>query len=319
MKKQPTLKNLLLAAIIGLSALSAAQSDPTKPIATVNGEVIGGLEYFRRMEFLPGYGRMIGSRFVESWPGYLALQQLINERLILQIAKERNVTPREADVTAELDRRVKESPTLLENLAKVGISRSDLEHQIRVDIAEFNIITQGINVTDQEVEKHYRDNPTRFTLPKRFRLRLIAVPEDKKAAVDAALGTGKPFADVAKELSADPSGREGGSLGEVPITAFSPSVIQALEATKIGSSSAWIQGNTGWFKFFVEDIKPSERIPLDDNLKRQLRRSLMLDRGRVRNNIEKLMMDARRKANISVNQPGLQELIKDWQQSVTGN
>jgi len=302
-----------------VSALASAQSDPTKPIATVNGETIGGMEYFRRMEFLPGFGKMVGARFIESWPGYLALQQLINERLMLQIAKEKNVYPKDADVTAELDLRLKNTPTLLESLAKVGITRADLERQVRVDLAEFNITTMGVNVTDQEIEQHYKDNPTRFTVPKRYKLRLIAVSEDKKAQVDSALAGGKPFADVARDMSSDPSALQGGALGEIPATAFAEVVTKLLDATKIGSTTEWIKGTSGWFKFLLEDVKASEKIPLDANTKAQLRRSLMLDRGRVRNNLDKMMSDARKKANISVNQPGLNEMIQEWQKSASGD
>lgn len=304
--------------MVSLAALGSAQSDPTKPVATVNGEEIGGMEYFRRLEFLPGVGRMIGDQFVESWPGYLALQQLINERLILQVAKERNVLPTDAQVKAEVEVRTKQSPNLLENLAKVGISRQDLEHQIRVDLAEFNIITQGITITDQELEKHYNDNPTRFTIPKRFVLRLIAVQDARRADVDRELAAGKSFEEVAKALSQDPSAQNGGLLGEVPVTTFSESVVRALDATRVGQSTDWIRGNTAFFKFFVVDVKPQERIPFDDNTKRQLRRSLMLDRGRVRNNIERIMADARRRARITVTQPGLSEMIQEWQKSPVG-
>ncbi len=313
------LRHGLIPALALLAASAFAQSDPTKPIATVNGESISGMEYFRRMEFLPGFGKMVGSRFVEGWPGYLALQQLISERLILQIAKERGVSPKEADVKSEFDKRIKDSPTLLENLSKLGIAPSDLQHQIRVDLAEFNIITQGVNVTDQEIEQHYRDNPSRFTIPKRFKLRIIAVAADKKAAVDTALAGGKAFGDVARDMSSDPSALQSGQIGEVPASAFAGPVLQLLDATKIGSTTDWVQGSTGWFKFLVEDIKPLEKMTLDDNLKRQLRRSLMLDRGRVRNNLEKLMSEARKKANITVSQAGLDELIKEWKNSASGD
>ena len=262
---------------------------------------------------------MVGARFIESWPGYLALQQLINERLMLQIAKEKNVYPKDADVTAELDLRLKNTPTLLESLAKVGITKADLERQVRVDLAEFNITTMGVNVTDQEIEQHYKDNPTRFTVPKRYKLRLIAVSEDKKAQVDSALAGGKPFADVARDMSSDPSALQGGALGEIPATAFAEVVTKLLDATKIGSTTEWIKGTSGWFKFLLEDVKASEKIPLDANTKAQLRRSLMLDRGRVRNNLDKMMSDARKKANISVNQPGLNEMIQEWQKSASGD
>lgn len=307
-----TVFSVLATASVGVFA----QSDPTKPVATVNGETISGIEYFRRMEFLPGVGRMVGNRFVESYPGYLALRQMIEERLLLQLAAEKKVLPKDADVKAQLDLKLKEDPQLLENLAKVGISKADIEYQIRLDLAEFNIVTNGITVTDQEIEQHYRDNPSRFTIPKRYKLRLIAVTEGKKQEVDDQLAAGKNFADVAKALSQDSSASTGGELGEIPDTAFSELVRANLERTKIGQATAWVQGTSGWFKFLIEDIKPAEKIPLDDNLRKQLRKSLMMDRGRVRNNIEVMMADMRHKAKVTITQPGLDPIIQKWLQDV---
>ena len=302
----------LVAAFVSLTTLSHAQSDPSKPVASVNGEAISGMDYFRRMEFLPGVGRMIGDRYVQSYPGYIALQQLINERLMLQVAKERGVMPSEAEVKAEVDVRLKKTPKMLETLTKVGLSRADLELQIRVEIAEFKIVTQGVTITNQEVDEFYKKNPSLYTVPKLYKLSLISVSEDKKEAVDEALKT-KPFADVARSLSQDPSALDGGSIGNVPANVFAPAVQSALDATKIGSSTDWIAGSSGWFKFQVNDIKPEERMVLDDSLRTQIRRQMMIDRGRARNNIEKLMGDARKKAKIVVNQSGLDEMIKEWQ------
>lgn len=298
--------------LTGLLAMGWSQSSPTAPVATVNGEEISGIEYFRRMEFLPGMGRMSGGTFIATYPGLMALRQLIDERLLLQVAKEKNVLPREEAVSKALQDRIKEQPDLLPTLGKIGISELDLKHQIRVELAEFNLATLSITVTDQEVEKHYADNPSLFTVPRRYKLRLIAVPEGDKAAVDADIAAGKPFAEIAKSRSKDPSSERGGDMPLLPESQFSELVRLALSKVKVGGTSDWIRGETGWFRFYVEDIKAAEKRPLDVALKEQVRRSMMLDRGRSRNNVEKMLNDARSKAMITVAQPGLEDMIRQW-------
>lgn len=310
---------VLLLALAGSAVAGFAQSDPTKPIGTVNGEPISGMEYFRRMEFLPGVGRLVGDRFVSTYPGYLAMQQLINERLLLQLAREKNVFPRPADVQKQVDEQLKLRPDMLKNLEKVGLTRADLERQITIDLAEFNLVTMGVNITDIEVEKHYRDNQSRFTLPRRYKLRVIAVATDQKDAVDADLKAGKSFADVAKARSQASSATQGGSMGDyLSADAFADPTKIALQNTRIGQTSTWIQGETGnWFKFFVEDVKAREVIPLDAKLRDDIRRTLMVDRGRVRNNIDKMMMEMRRKARVSITQPGISDMIDEWLKTST--
>lgn len=302
-----------------ICAFASAQSDPTKPVLTVNGESVGGMEYFRRMEFLPGVGKLVGDRFVSSWPGYLAMQQLINERLLLQLAKEKGVYPKPADVTKAVNDRVTANPTMMANLEKVGISKADFERQVTIDLAEFNLITMGVNITDIEVEKFYKDNPSRFTMPRRYKLRMIAVTTEGKEAVDADLKAGKKFEDVAKTHSKAPSAKDGGAMGEyVPVTAFAEPTKVVLMRTKIGGVSDWIQGETGnWFKFFVIDAKAEEKVPLDAKLRGDIRTQMMVDRGRVRNNIDKMMMEMRRKAVVVVNQPAISDMIQEWLKTST--
>lgn len=308
----------LLAPLVGAvlaASFAAAQSDPLKPIATVNGESISGMDYFRRMEFLPGVGRMIRGNYVSTFPGYLALRQLIDETLMLQLAQEKGVPARQSQIDESMKARLEETPNLIEDLKKVGISREDLLRQIRIELAEFNLMTMGITITDQEVERHYKDNPTLFTIPRRYKLRVIAVPDDRKGKVDAEFKANKPFAEVAKLLSTDPSASQGGEMQLLPESAFSELVRVALGKTKIGARTEWIRGETGWFLFHIDDIKPAELRKLDADLKEKVRRSMMVDRGRSRNNVEKMMNEARMKAKVEIVQPGLNEMIQAWLKS----
>src|SRR4051794_21708042 len=107
-------KTIFAGLMLALMGVSMAQNpvDATRVVATVNGVEIKGAEYYRRMEFLPGVGRNLGDGFAEFPPGFLTLEQLITEKLVLQLAKDKGVFPTDVEVKAELDYRKTKNPNL---------------------------------------------------------------------------------------------------------------------------------------------------------------------------------------------------------------
>jgi len=294
------LKSLALS-LLALSTLASAQVDPNRTVAVVNGEEIKGAEYYRRMEFLPGVGKRIGNAIAEATPGLLTIDTLINERLMFQLAKEKAIVVTDAEVQAELQKRQADNPTLLQNWLANGRTQEEFTHLLRVEIVQFKLQTNGITITDQEVEKFYKDNPTRFTTLKSAQLRVIAVDsEELKQKVDAALAAGQKFPDVAQAFSIDLTKSRGGQLGR-PVLSLLPTPVQnAIAAVKIGETTAWVLTDSVWTKFLLEDVFPERLLPLTDTLKAQVRRQLMLDKGAVRNDLQKQMSDIRRRATIDI-------------------
>ena len=300
----------LLAATLAatLTALSFAQVDPQRTVATINGDEIKGNEYYRRMEYLPGVGKPTGRSFSEFPPGFLTLEQLITERLVFQLAKQKGVTPTDLEVDAELKARQVETPDLLATWQASGRSPEELKYQIRYELAQFKIQTFGVTITNQEVDQHYQKNIDQFTLPKRAQLRVIVVQsEADRDAVDLALKSGKKFADVATQYSKDVSRAAGGEYGTVPFAFLNTAVRDAVTTTKIGQTTSWITTNTDgkptYLKFLLEDVIAEQKMTLDDKLRRNIRRRLLLDKGAVKNDIQKEMIAVRQKAKIDIKQP----------------
>lgn len=297
-----------LLALLALAAPSvkAQDFDPNKTVATVNGEEIKFGDYVRRMEWF----RADPNSAMRSAPiGFQVLRQMVSERIIVQLAKSKGVLPTGPEVDARVAELYAEEPNLKNDLKASGQPETDLRFDLLQQEAQFKLMTAGITVTDQEIEKHYKDYPSEFTIPKKVKLRLIAVNDDAaQKKVDDALKAGRPFADVAKELSEDPSKTLGGEYGEIPITSLSENSRKLVESTPVGSSTAWITGGTTRAKFYVEAISPEKLTPLDANLKRSLRRRLMLDRGRAKNNVEKDLRAATLSAKVTFAQPQFQAL-----------
>jgi parvulin-like peptidyl-prolyl isomerase len=171
----------------------------------------------------------------------------------------------------------------------MGRNMDDLKYSLRVQIAEFKLQTFGITVTDTEVEDFYKNHPDIYTIPAELKLRMIAVASsDDTKAVDDELAAGKDFATVAKEKSIDVSKVIGGEYGTIEEYKLDTSTREALSGVKIGQTTKWLttaqNGGAGtYLKFLKEDVIPAKKLELDARLRRSIRRTLMADRGNVKN------------------------------------
>lgn len=310
------MKKLLLTAALIATALSTyAQIDPTRTVITVNGEEIKGNEYYHRMEYLPGVGKQTGNAISEFPPGFLTIEQLVTERLVMQLAKQKGVLPSDLEVTNELAERVKENPNLVADWKSTGRTDEDLRYQIRFDLAQFKLATFGITITDQEIDKYYAANPPLFTIPKQYKLSVILVnAEADKAAVDTDLKAGKAFADVARARSQDLTKNVGGAYGTIPITLFNETTRTALNNVKVGQNTGWItttaNDQPAFVKFRVDDVIAEKKEELTPALRRKIRRKRMLEMGSVKNNLEQQMIEMRKAAKIDIKQKEFADAYK---------
>lgn len=302
-----------LLCLAGLAAASAfAQLDPNRVLIVVNGSSIRAAEYYPRMETLPNMGRMAGDQFVAAAPGFLTLQQLINEELMVQLAREQGVFPTTAEMDAEVKERMAKNPKLLEAFKLLGLGEDAYRRDILVQMCEFKVTTKGVNITDFEVENYYKSNVERiFTVPRIFTLRVITVPDEAaQQRVDTALKSGTPFTDVAKANSTDLSAQNGGYFGRFREDQISEQVRAAVGTLKKGETSAWVINDKLRVKFLLEEVSEKTVMPFDNDLKSQIRRQLMIDKGRARNNIGALMADMRKKARFEFKGTPFDEQIK---------
>ncbi len=286
---------------VAATAVALGQVDPNRVLIVVNGTKVTGASYYKRMELLPGMGRMVGQRFVDTTPGYLTLANLVNEALMIQLAKEKGVSPSATQIDKELADRKADDPDYEKNFTALGFTVEDVRYDLLVQMSEFNLQTMGINIADQQVETYYKDRIREFTIPQRYRIRVIAAtsPEDK-TKIDGALGAGRKFADVAKEMSRDITTKfDGGLMGDVAEEALGTNIRSLVKGMKESSVTPWLEGASGTeVKIYLEKVLPEETLPLNDKLKRAIRRKLMLERGGAKNNMYKMMAEARQKAKV---------------------
>lgn len=308
-------KLLTLVPILALVSISASQlPDPAKPVATVNGEPITAAEYYRKMEFLPGVGTVSNNKFIESPPAFLALEKLINERLILLVAKKKGVAPTAGEIDNELKKRKAETPERYQRMTDLGMTDTEFKSQVMLDLAQFNLLTMGITVTDQQVAEHYNTNKFSYTSPATVKLRVIVVENlTNRDKVDLALKT-KDFAVVAREMSTDLTKFDGGNLPEVDISRLPTNVLNQVQITPAGSNTAWIESSGSFSKYKIETKTEAKQLPLDDKLKLVIKRRLMLEFGEAKNNVRAMLDEVRKTAKVQINAVGLQKLWDSYMQ-----
>lgn len=300
-RHEKSMKKATIIFALATTALAQAQVDPGRVVAKVNGTEIHGREYYSRMEIQPGLGAVgPGGKFIQFYPGYITMRLLIEEHLIIQLAQSQGVAPSATQFEAEFKNRMDTRKEQFQAWLNLGFSEADMKHEVMVDMCQFAILTRGITITDFEVERYYKDNVDKFTLPKRYQLRMIRVKDEEEArkVVDAALAGGTKFQDAAAQHSVDVTKLNGGLLGIVAEGEVTPAVRTALSKIKKGQATGWVTDANESAKFFIEDIKGIEVLPLDDNVKRNVREMLMRERGQARNNVPLMMQEFRQKAKL---------------------
>lgn len=293
-------KHALLFFAVSLVVTASAQVDPDRVVVRVNDKPIIGRDYYKRMEVQPGLGAVGPNRtFIQIYPGYLTLRWLIEEELLVQLAESKGLAPTDVQIDTELKIRLEDNAAQVREMLSFGFNENDLRRRILVDLSEFNVLTEGITITDFEVEKQYTDNILRYTLQKRYRLRMISVKgEDAKKVVDDALAAGTSFEEVARNHSIEISKYVGGSIGVVPEDEMSPSTRTIIADTRKGRTTEWFAQGDNFGKFLVEEIMEQEVLPLDAKLTRVIRETLMRTRGQAKNNIPLMMVEFRKKAKL---------------------
>jgi peptidyl-prolyl cis-trans isomerase D len=133
-------------------------------------------------------------------------------------------------------------------------------------------------VDEQAVEALYRDRAETYVTPEQRRVRhiLIQLPQDADAAADAAalqkardaikrIQDGEAFADVAKELSADPgSAANGGDLGLFGRGIMTPAFEEVAFSLPAGELSEPVKTPFGYHVIEVLEIQPEIATPLEE-------------------------------------------------------
>jgi foldase protein PrsA len=291
--------------------------------AKVNGEVISQEQFYQRL-------LNFNQNQIDSPPvGLILVNQLINDRLLEQEAQRLKLMPTEAEVNTELENLRKQVATggglpLDQRLKQAGLTVEVLKDGIRRQLIQRKLFTQGVSVTDKEIEEFYNQNKqSQFTTPEQARARQITVTSQAAATeVKRTLDKNADFALVARSKSIDQYKEAGGELPPLMRGFQNPSVsrevFSAAFTAPVGKPTEPIKVGNNWVVLKVESRKPQETRTLAD-VKEEIRQVLLMRKAQESGQLMKTqqrLMELRRDADIQIGIEQFRQPIMDQQQQL---
>lgn len=309
--------------------------------AAVNGEGITMNTYYQQLHMMPnvqvlvdpsrlqtmGGGQIPRQPYTGQVVGSLGLQalnQLVHQTLLRQLAKDEGVYPTDADVESELKDRQKENPAYMKQLTQAGFSLAQIRNDVALNLAEFNLTTKGIKVSDQEVDTYIKQHPKEFVRPEQIQMLWILAPDEKtKAAADSELKAGQPFIVVAQKYSRAPNARQMQyAFPQSSVTALAqlgPDLLPAVKKTPELGQTDWIRFTDGFAKFYINKKVAPENIRIDDLIKKKVRQSMMIQKGSQGKDVPSRIDEKLRSAKIQIMVEHLRDPWEKSMESLGGN
>lgn len=197
----------------------------------------------------------------------MAVDELIDKKLMLQLGRINNITAADAEIAQQIAQ-ISAAQNLSEDalyaeLAKDGIDRETLQQTIGENIIIAKVtereVARAANVKNEEIQAFLAQNPMPAEIPE-YRIRHILIKNDGKenarlARIRKALDAGTPFEQVAARESQDSAtAAAGGEIGWVSVDS-APDLMPALNALSIGAVSAPLQTEAGTHILQLVDVR----------------------------------------------------------------
>ncbi len=300
------MKKLLAAAIVmgtlaSGSAYAAGVMPVDRTVAVANNDIILESELAKAIVNLKRNFQKTGQELPpEDVVRKSALERLIVNSLIMQLAEQNGITMTDSDIDRAISHMAALNhttvPAMLAQAAREGFSEAEYRNEVKENIiigeVTRNQVRSRINISDQEVEQlalMLKDNAAAM---KSYHLGLIFIkldPDATPAQTDAAnrkvkqikdeLARGKVFANVAARFSDAPTGVNGGDLGTIPESQLPPHIADAVREHKKGDIVGPVRTDQGLSIIKIYDMggmtpEPVEQVKVKHIL---LRTSIIFD------------------------------------------
>ena len=269
LKTKPTL--ILLALLfIGnifwfiLWLLPNSEKGGNEQVAAINNQVITRQQWLAAME--ERYGKE-------------TLQNLVNESVMQQAAKEYDikVTEEEIDFEIVLLRSAQDAnDTSIQNLSDEQL-RSKIKNQLILE----KVLTKDLIISDEDVEAYYDENKSLYNIPTTYKTNLIVVATKEEAkAVKKEVQEGSDFAVIAREKSMDrASAALGGSIGFISVDQnnIDEGILKTVPSTPVNEvSEPFLLSNGSYGLVFVEEIVQGQSFKFKE-AKEHIKRSIAME------------------------------------------
>jgi foldase protein PrsA len=241
-----------LAALLLGTSLAACSGGGT--VATVNGEPISRDQFNQRLETSPM------ARGV--------LQQMVQEMLIEQYAKNNNIVVSDAEINDREDQIKQAFPgsSWDEMLKSRNLTENDVRAALREQLILDKALQKEITITPAELKATFAKDHASYDTPPTVTARHILVPSLALAnQIEADLKAGQSFATLAEKYSTDPGSKDkGGDLGTFRKGQMVPAFDKYAFSAPVGVISPPIKSPFGYHILQVEKRTPGKKATLAD-------------------------------------------------------
>ena len=232
------------------------------------------------------------------------LEQFIEKRMLLQEARESNISITES----ELDEAVEKMtdgypPSALEGMLKhEKISMAEWKGKIRENMLIERLVANkykgSFDVSDKEIDSYFKSNLKDFVKPLKVHVLQIVVKNEEEALnVRSELLSGKDFEKIAREKSIGLEAERGGDLGFFSEGQMPQEFDNAIFKLKVGEISHPVKTSYGHHIFkLIERKEPKKIDPAE--AKENIRRILMKEK--YGESLKKLIASLRDNAKIEI-------------------
>jgi foldase protein PrsA len=211
-------------------------------VATVNGQPISESAFTTKLEATP-LARTV-------------LQQMVQDVLIEQYAKNNGITVTDAEIAAREDQLKQNFPSgsWEEMLKSRGLSEDDVHSALREQLILDKALAKDVTIKPAAIQDYFNKNRASFNKPEQVTARHILVPKLAEAQkVEELLKSGQSFASVAQQYSTDPGSKaKGGELGSFRRGQMVPAFDKVAFSEPIGAISAPVKSPFGYHIIQVE-------------------------------------------------------------------
>lgn len=287
-------------------------------VARVNGESISALELDRAYAAIASFAAQMGqpvARAQEEELRFAALQELVDQRLMLQAAKKERIRVDNSLVNQEFDALREAYGDQFNTVLRMqGLNHASLRELIRENLLLQKVREEKskVVVTDEEVREAFdrerEEIEVRHILIDPWEEELGGdwdAAQQKAEEIRARLEAGEDFAELAALYSADPGSKDlGGSLGYVRRNhPFVTEFLEAAFALEVGEISEPVRSPYGYHIIQVTDRRFEEPEQPFEEVEASLRARLERERGLAQFN--QWLQAERAKAEITINDPQL--------------
>jgi len=258
------------------------------------------------------------------------LERMIDQKLLLQEAKKKNVKISSKDIEDGLKTikerfKTRDGKTLTDaeadadftsELKKQDLTIAKFKDQLKDEISvskiiDSEVIAKVVPPTEEELKTYYEKNRDKLTEPERYSVRHILIRVNKDASMkdksqalnkikeaQKKLKKGEDFAKVAEEYSEDPgSVKKGGDLGYVEKGMMVKNFEDVMLKTPVGKLSDYFETEFGYHILKIDAKKPEQKKSFEE-VKEPLSKYMTAEKQQIES--EKYVKSIRDKANITI-------------------